>query len=91
MEDSQKELSVMVDRAIGGSSILDGQIELMLHRFVILAVSPFNCSTISIYLLARQSKFDSRFYRLHFAIIVFKLLYQCRTFSHSKLPEYLTS
>ncbi|RWR73136.1 alpha-mannosidase-like protein isoform X1 [Cinnamomum micranthum f. kanehirae] len=32
MEDSQKELSVMVDRAIGGSSILDGQIELMLHR-----------------------------------------------------------
>ncbi|KAF6160103.1 hypothetical protein GIB67_018883 [Kingdonia uniflora] len=32
MEDSTKELSIMVDRSLGGSSILDGQIELMLHR-----------------------------------------------------------
>ncbi|KAK9104022.1 hypothetical protein Scep_020866 [Stephania cephalantha] len=32
MEDAEKELSVMVDRSIGGSSIQDGQIELMLHR-----------------------------------------------------------
>lgn len=38
MEDSQKELSVLVDRAIGGSSILDGQIELMVHRFVVLQI-----------------------------------------------------
>ncbi|XP_056689523.1 alpha-mannosidase At3g26720 isoform X2 [Spinacia oleracea] len=32
VEDGKKELSVLVDRAIGGSSIMDGQIELMLHR-----------------------------------------------------------
>lgn len=33
LQDSQKEFSVMVDRAIGGSSIVDGQVELMLHRY----------------------------------------------------------
>ncbi|XP_021762462.1 alpha-mannosidase At3g26720-like isoform X2 [Chenopodium quinoa] len=32
LEDENKELSVLVDRAVGGSSIVDGQIELMLHR-----------------------------------------------------------
>lgn len=32
MEDDSTELSVLVDRSVGGSSILDGQIELMLHR-----------------------------------------------------------
>ncbi|MFS7976888.1 putative alpha-mannosidase [Helianthus anomalus] len=32
VEDGSKELSVLVDRAVGGSSLLDGQIELMLHR-----------------------------------------------------------
>lgn len=32
VEDGNKELSVLVDRAVGGSSIMDGQIELMLHR-----------------------------------------------------------
>ncbi|KAF8400067.1 hypothetical protein HHK36_015942 [Tetracentron sinense] len=32
MEDSRTELSVLVDRSVGGSSIADGQIELMLHR-----------------------------------------------------------
>ncbi|KAK9120231.1 hypothetical protein Scep_018324 [Stephania cephalantha] len=32
MQDSTTELSVLVDRSLGGSSILDGQIELMLHR-----------------------------------------------------------
>lgn len=32
MEDGNNELSVLVDRAVGGSSIMDGQIELMLHR-----------------------------------------------------------
>ncbi|KAL2939654.1 hypothetical protein RDABS01_033812 [Bienertia sinuspersici] len=32
VEDGTKELSVLVDRAVGGSSIMDGQIELMLHR-----------------------------------------------------------
>lgn len=30
------ELSVLVDRAVGGASLVDGQIELMLHRFVVL-------------------------------------------------------
>ncbi|OVA09673.1 Glycoside hydrolase family 38 [Macleaya cordata] len=32
MEDNITELSVLVDRSVGGSSIMDGQIELMLHR-----------------------------------------------------------
>ncbi|KAJ4810161.1 Alpha-mannosidase [Rhynchospora pubera] len=32
IKDKSTELSLLVDRAIGGSSILDGQVELMLHR-----------------------------------------------------------
>ncbi|GMH06887.1 hypothetical protein Nepgr_008727 [Nepenthes gracilis] len=32
IHDDENELSVLVDRAVGGSSISDGQIELMLHR-----------------------------------------------------------
>ncbi|XP_037436892.1 alpha-mannosidase At3g26720-like [Triticum dicoccoides] len=32
VEDGSKELSILVDRSVGGSSIKDGQIELMLHR-----------------------------------------------------------
>lgn len=35
MEDGSKELSVLVDRSVGGSSIKDGQIELMLHRYIL--------------------------------------------------------
>lgn len=34
MQDSSTELSILVDRAVGGSSLVDGQIELMLHRFL---------------------------------------------------------
>lgn len=33
IKDESTELSVLVDRAVGGSSLVDGQIELMLHRF----------------------------------------------------------
>lgn len=32
IQDDSTELSVLVDRAVGGSSLVDGQIELMLHR-----------------------------------------------------------
>ncbi|KAI5341484.1 hypothetical protein L3X38_020758 [Prunus dulcis] len=32
LQDSSTELSVLVDRSVGGSSLVDGQIELMLHR-----------------------------------------------------------
>ncbi|CAN0870191.1 Probable alpha-mannosidase At5g13980 [Linum grandiflorum] len=35
-EDDEKELSVLVDRALGGTSIKDGQIELLLHRRLLL-------------------------------------------------------
>lgn len=35
MQDDGMELSVLVDRSVGGSSLVDGQIELMLHRFVL--------------------------------------------------------
>jgi hypothetical protein len=31
--DKKSELSVLVDRATGGASIKDGEVELMLHRF----------------------------------------------------------
>uniref|UniRef100_A0A1J3IV57 Alpha-mannosidase n=1 Tax=Noccaea caerulescens TaxID=107243 RepID=A0A1J3IV57_NOCCA len=36
LQDSEKEFSVMVDRSFGGSSIVDGQVELMLHRRLLL-------------------------------------------------------
>jgi alpha-mannosidase len=32
LKDNTTDLSVLVDRAVGGSSISDGEIELMLHR-----------------------------------------------------------
>ena len=35
VQDGSSELSVLVDRSVGGSSLIDGQIELMLHRFVL--------------------------------------------------------
>jgi alpha-mannosidase len=31
--DEKYELSVLVDRAVGASSIQDGQLEIMLHRY----------------------------------------------------------
>lgn len=34
MQDNRTEFSILVDRSLGGSSIVDGQIELMLHRYV---------------------------------------------------------
>jgi len=39
IKDEKAELSVLVDRATGGASIKDGEIELMLHRFQISLVS----------------------------------------------------
>lgn len=39
MQDSSTELSVLVDRAVGGTSLVDGQVELMLHRFLSLIAS----------------------------------------------------
>ncbi|XP_004306319.1 PREDICTED: alpha-mannosidase [Fragaria vesca subsp. vesca] len=35
VQDSSTELSVLVDRAVGGTSLVDGQVELMLHRRLI--------------------------------------------------------
>ncbi|OWM71389.1 hypothetical protein CDL15_Pgr005576 [Punica granatum] len=36
MKDEEKEFSILVDRSVGGSSLSDGQIELMLHRRLLL-------------------------------------------------------
>jgi alpha-mannosidase len=36
IQDESKELSVLVDRSVGGSSIADGQIELMVHRRLLI-------------------------------------------------------
>lgn len=33
MKDSETDVSVLVDRALGGASIADGQLEIMLHRY----------------------------------------------------------
>lgn len=42
------EVSVLVDRAVGGSSLVDGQIELMLHRLaVIISMSFFQFFAVS--------------------------------------------
>jgi alpha-mannosidase len=34
LKDNTTDLSVLVDRAVGGSSISDGELELMLHRYM---------------------------------------------------------
>lgn len=34
IKDDSRELSILVDRSVGGSSIKDGQLELMLHRLI---------------------------------------------------------
>lgn len=48
MKDSSTELSVLVDQAVGGFSIVDGQLELMLHQFVpCLLFKNFVCSLVS--------------------------------------------
>jgi len=39
MQDAESDVSVLVDRALGGSSIVDGQLEIMLHRYVICVSS----------------------------------------------------
>lgn len=35
IQNSSTELSVLVDRSVGGTSLVDGQIELMLHRSIV--------------------------------------------------------
>ncbi|KAK3182853.1 hypothetical protein Dsin_030139 [Dipteronia sinensis] len=42
-QDSKKEFSVLVDRPFGGSSIVDGHIELMLYRAVAEALNETDC------------------------------------------------
>uniref|UniRef100_A0A6M2F2G9 Alpha-mannosidase n=1 Tax=Populus davidiana TaxID=266767 RepID=A0A6M2F2G9_9ROSI len=36
MQDNSSEFSILVDRSVGGSSIVDGQLELMLHRRLLI-------------------------------------------------------
>jgi len=35
MNDSETDVSVLVDRALGGASIADGELEIMLHRYFV--------------------------------------------------------
>lgn len=35
MKDSETDVSVLVDRALGGASIADGELEIMLHRYFV--------------------------------------------------------
>ncbi|KAI0513516.1 hypothetical protein KFK09_009540 [Dendrobium nobile] len=39
LQDNRTELSLLVDRSMGGSSIQDGQVELMLHRYILPRLS----------------------------------------------------
>ena len=39
MQDNSSEFSILVDRSVGGSSIVDGQLELMLHRSLLRFLS----------------------------------------------------
>lgn len=41
MKDLHTDVSVLVDRALGGASISDGELEIMLHRY--LFVFPIVC------------------------------------------------
>lgn len=41
LDDGKSELSVLVDRAVGGSSIQDGELEIMLHRFPLFCTINF--------------------------------------------------
>lgn len=41
--DGKYELSVLVDRAVGASSIRDGQIEIMFHRYDSFYFIPYLC------------------------------------------------
>uniref|UniRef100_A0A6N2KVZ4 Alpha-mannosidase n=1 Tax=Salix viminalis TaxID=40686 RepID=A0A6N2KVZ4_SALVM len=43
MQDNSSEFSILVDRSVGGSSIVDGQLELMLHRGVGEALNETVC------------------------------------------------
>lgn len=47
--DKKSEFSVLVDRATGGASIKDGQVEIMLHRFNFLVILYFCIEIISTY------------------------------------------
>lgn len=47
MKDNNTELSVLVDRSVGGSSIVDGQLELMLHRFILVKSALSSCFLFS--------------------------------------------
>ena len=49
VQDSSMELSVLVDRSVGGSSLQDGQIELMLHRLAIFSHASLLTSSSSSY------------------------------------------
>lgn len=40
IKDHSTELSVLVDRAVGGSSIMDGELEIMLHRLLLISYFP---------------------------------------------------
>lgn len=42
MTDGKSEFSVLVDRAVGGASIQDGELEVMLHRFNFLIILLWN-------------------------------------------------
>jgi hypothetical protein len=65
MQDNSSEFSVLVDRSVGGSSIVDGQLELMLHRsrlLFLLIMFIFFSIVLSIFILYFTSIFSLLFF-----------------------------
>lgn len=55
LKDNSNEFSVLVDRSVGGSSLVDGQLELMLHRFALFIFSTFVYLFFSLHLSSVNS------------------------------------
>ena len=64
--DKKSELSILVDRATGGASIADGQLELMLHRFKFS-----HALTLSILLISSNICYEAYFKRR--SVVVYEM------------------
>lgn len=77
MQDNSSEFSVLVDRSVGGSSIVDGQLELMLHRsrlLFLLIMFIFFSIVLSIFILYGTSIFNLLIF-IHQCSSIFSLLF----------------
>lgn len=92
MQDNSSEFSVLVDRSVGGSSIVDGQLELMLHRcrlLFLLIMFIFFSLVLSIFILYGTSIFSLLIF-IHQCSSIFSLLFFSPTGGYFlMMPEVL--